>query len=191
MVQNHRWRHLASLKRKDAISSTDSGHREVRTAQRKVSQRRGYLKALLRVSHRTFCLPSPPHLPHYMGIFSSWLSLPLCCYLIPHYEKTAQWGGMWTLQLYCCLSWKATPYHAPLALNITSCLRLASYLTALRFNFLCKTGHSHFLSHRTVVRIKEITPVKRSAYCLSSIKHAIKISCHVTEITASVFFFKK
>lgn len=90
MVQNHRWRHLASLKRKDAISSTDSGHREVRTAQRKVSQRRGYLKAFLRVSHRTFCLPSPPHLPHYMGIFSSWLSLPLCCYLIPHYEKTAQ-----------------------------------------------------------------------------------------------------
>ena len=44
-VQKHRWRHLAFLKRKDDISSTNSGSREVRTAQCKVTKRSDDLKA--------------------------------------------------------------------------------------------------------------------------------------------------
>lgn len=56
------------------------------------------------------------------------------------------------LSSHCCLSLKS-PSPLPV-LIFTSYVCLASYITILKFNSLCKMRHSQFLSHRTDGRIK-------------------------------------
>lgn len=97
-VQKHRWRHLAFLKRKDDISSTNSGSREVRTAQCKVIKRSDYLKTFHKCPSSVFpcnaLLPSSPHLAHYMEIVSSCVFLSPTMQSATRFLNTRRFGSI-------------------------------------------------------------------------------------------------
>lgn len=119
-------------------------------------------------SHAMLCIPSSPHLAHYMEIFSSCVFLSPTMQSATWFLNTRRFWSIWTLQSYCWLSMTGRS-HPPPALTSPRYLCLASHLTVLHSISSVKWDtHS---SHLTGLwrEWNEITCVKCLAYCLSPI----------------------
>lgn len=134
--------------KKDGLSAMDNRNRAGQISAKSI-RRHGYQKAF----HKCLSSLLPWHSTHlhyhaHMRIFSLCVCPSLfhyaVSYLIPQHKKV--------VKSYCFLSLKS-PSPLPV-LIFTSYVCLASYITILKFNALCKMRHSQFLSHRTDGKIK-------------------------------------